>query len=199
MLELQWLHMIHITIIVMQVPAGICNLWTDILERLQWYTNLASDDRSFSWASRAARASSSSYRLQLYQDEPCGCHDPRHTQQKSCLQFWFLHTCKLLKLNLVLLLFIEINNIYHMIASAIFLNGHITLGTLFSVCCNPIGSFRVIIALLDPFFKQTTLYRVMPILAAFEAENMATLTFHRTSLNVQHLYGVRTIGWWTPT
>lgn len=54
--------------------------------------NLESDDRSFSCASRAARASSSSYLLQLYQDDPWGSHEPRHTQQKSCLQFWFLHT-----------------------------------------------------------------------------------------------------------
>lgn len=53
---------------------------------------LASEDRNFSWASRAAFASSSSYRLQLYHDDPCGSHDPKHTQQKSCLQFWFLHT-----------------------------------------------------------------------------------------------------------
>lgn len=55
--------------------------------------HLASDDRNFSWASRAAFASSSSYRLQLYHDEPWGSHDPKQTQQKSCLQFWFLHTC----------------------------------------------------------------------------------------------------------
>jgi hypothetical protein len=27
-----------------------------------------------------------------YQDEPCGSHGPRQTQQKSALQFWFLHT-----------------------------------------------------------------------------------------------------------
>lgn len=55
-------------------------------------TYLASDDLNFSWASRAARASSSSYRLQLYQEEPWGSHDPKHTQQKSYLQFWFLQT-----------------------------------------------------------------------------------------------------------
>lgn len=55
-------------------------------------THLANEERNFSCASRAAFASSSSYRLQLYHDEPCGSHDPKHTQQKSCLQFWFLHT-----------------------------------------------------------------------------------------------------------
>ena len=27
-----------------------------------------------------------------HQDEPCGSHGPRQTQQKSALQFWFLHT-----------------------------------------------------------------------------------------------------------
>ena len=27
-----------------------------------------------------------------HQEEPCGSHGPRQTQQKSALQFWFLHT-----------------------------------------------------------------------------------------------------------
>lgn len=61
----------------------------------QWGSaHLASDDLNFSCASRAARASSSSYRLQLYHELPWGSHDPRQTQQKSCLQCWFLQTYK---------------------------------------------------------------------------------------------------------
>ena len=27
-----------------------------------------------------------------YQDDPCGSQGPKHTQQKSDLQDWFLHT-----------------------------------------------------------------------------------------------------------
>ncbi|KAJ8975508.1 hypothetical protein NQ317_010623 [Molorchus minor] len=60
-----------------------------IHQRLAALTHAALD---FSWASLAALASSSSYLLQLYQELPCGSHGPRHTQQKSALQFWFLHT-----------------------------------------------------------------------------------------------------------
>lgn len=48
---------------------------------------LAKEDLNFSCASRATRASSSSYRLQLYHELPCGSQLPRHTQQNSCLQF----------------------------------------------------------------------------------------------------------------
>jgi hypothetical protein len=49
-------------------------------------TYLAKEDRNFSCASRAVRASSSSYRLQLYHELPCGSQDPRQTQQNSYLQ-----------------------------------------------------------------------------------------------------------------
>lgn len=33
-----------------------------------------------------------SHLLQLYQELPCGSQGPKHTQQKSALQFWFLQT-----------------------------------------------------------------------------------------------------------
>jgi hypothetical protein len=32
------------------------------------------------------------YLLITYQDEPCGSQGPRHTQQNSALQLWFLQT-----------------------------------------------------------------------------------------------------------
>lgn len=75
----------------MQIPVDKKVFLKKYLERFN--TNyLAKEDLNFSCASRAARASSSSYRLQLYHELPCGSHDPRQTQQKSCLQFEFLQT-----------------------------------------------------------------------------------------------------------
>ena len=47
-------------------------------------------DLLFSWLSLLDLASSSSYLLQLYQEEPWGSQGPRQTQQKSALQAWFL-------------------------------------------------------------------------------------------------------------
>lgn len=40
----------------------------------------------------------------------------------------------------------------HVIATAIFLDGDITFGTLFCVRCNPIRCFRIIVTLLYPLF-----------------------------------------------
>lgn len=107
---------------------------------------LANDERNFSCASRATLASSSSYRLQLYHDEPCGSQEPKHTQQNSCLQFWFLHTCEFEKTTTIKTAyqmkrstFLEFT--HHMITSAIFFNGHITFWTFFRVSGNPIRCF----------------------------------------------------------
>lgn len=97
--EFQRLHVIHVTVVVMKVSESEQQRISMEFPYFHlefilvpFFTHLASEDRNFSWASRAAFASSSSYRLQLYHDDPCGSHDPKHTQQKSCLQFWFLQT-----------------------------------------------------------------------------------------------------------
>lgn len=119
---------------------------------------LAKDERNFSWASRAARASSSSKRLQLYHDEPCGSHDPKHTQQKSCLQFWFLQTWFYLNENKInsfkfkILCYVIFLSIYHMITTAILFNCNITFWTFLCISCYPIRCFWIIVTLFNPFF-----------------------------------------------
>lgn len=171
----------------------------------------ANDDRSFSCASRAALASSSSYRLQLYQEEPCGSHEPKHTQQKWCLQFWFLHTCEWKwtekkKKNNHCNCFADVEFYlncmgfpYHMIAATIFLDCDITFWTFFCICCNPIGCLWVIFTFFDPFFQKATQHRIVPILAAFKTKYVRTFACHRPRFHINHFDGISTIGRWTPT
>ena len=54
----------------------------------------------------------------------------------------------------------------HVVAAPILLNGRVTHGTLASVCRDPIGRLRVVVALLDPPLEPLALNRVVPVLSA---------------------------------
>jgi hypothetical protein len=51
-----------------------------------------------------------------------------------------------------------------MITTAIFFDRYLTFGTLFSIGCDPIRGFAVIIALLLPLLEKITLDWLVPIL-----------------------------------
>jgi hypothetical protein len=87
---------------------------------------------------------------------------------------------------------------HHVIATAVLLDRHITLGTLLRIGRNPIGRFRIVVALFDPLLQQPTLDRIVPIFAAFKAKDVATLARHRPRIDVLHLDGERAIGGGTP-
>jgi hypothetical protein len=85
-----------------------------------------------------------------------------------------------------------------MIASAVLLDRNITLRTLFRIRRNPIGRLRVIITFLNPLAKQSTLHRIVPLLAALETKHMTTFTFNRSRLDILNFNGIATIGRRTP-
>ena len=62
----------------------------------------------------------------------------------------------------------------HMVTAAIFLDGHMALGTFFCVGRYPIRCFRVVVTFLDPLFQPSALDRVVPQFSARKTERMRT-------------------------
>lgn len=76
--------------------------------------------------------------------------------------------------------------------------GHLIYFTDLGISRYPVGGLRVIVALLDPTPQQGTAHRVVPVLAALEAERVDALACHRTCLNVLHLDGIVAVRTRTP-
>lgn len=85
-----------------------------------------------------------------------------------------------------------------MVAAAIFLDGHITLWALLCVGRNPVRCLRVVVALFDPFLQVFAEHRIMPVLAAFETEDVPALADDGSRLHVDHFDGVGAVGRWAP-
>jgi len=84
------------------------------------------------------------------------------------------------------------------IATAIFFYCHITFRAFLGVSSNPVGRFRVVIALLDPALEQRASHWVVPVLAALEAECVHALACDGSRLHVLHLDGVVAVWARTP-
>lgn len=78
-------------------------------------------------------------------------------------------------------------NTDHVIATAVLFDGGIAFGAFLGVGGNPVRGLRVIVALLDPLFQQPALYWIVPVLAAGEAEVVVTPTMNRPGINITHL------------
>lgn len=87
----------------------------------------------------------------------------------------------------------------HVIAATVFLDGNITLGALLRVRSYPVGSLRIIVTLFDPFFQKVTFDWIVPVFPAREAKRVRTLTRHRPTLDVLHLYRIVTVWRRTPS
>lgn len=87
---------------------------------------------------------------------------------------------------------------YHVIAAAVFFDGHMTLGTFFGVGRYPVRCFRVVVALFDPLFEPFTFDRIVPKLAAAETKRVPARTLHQLSIEILHFDGVCTIRRRTP-
>lgn len=81
-----------------------------------------------------------------------------------------------------------------MIAAAILFDGHITLWALLCVGRNPVRCFRVVVALFDPFLQVFAEHRIVPILAAFEAEDVPALADDGSCFHVDHFDRVGAVG-----
>lgn len=81
-----------------------------------------------------------------------------------------------------------------MVTAAVLLDRDVTLGALLGVCRDPVGRLRVVVALFDPLPQQTALHRIVPVLAALEAEHVVTLAGDRTRIDVLHLDRVVAVG-----
>jgi hypothetical protein len=79
------------------------------------------------------------------------------------------------------------------IASAVFLDGDVTLGTFFSIGCDPITRLRIIITFFDPLAQESALHWIVPLLCAFETEDVPALACDRSSIDILNLYGVAAV------
>lgn len=67
------------------------------------------------------------------------------------------------------------------------------------VSSDPVGGFRVIVALLDPTLEEVALNWVMPVLTTVEAEHLTALAHDGPGIWVLHLDRIVAVGVWTPT
>jgi len=72
----------------------------------------------------------------------------------------------------------------HVIASSVLLYGSPTLWALLGIGRYPVARLTVVVTLLDPFFDQVASHRVVPVLRAAEAEDMAASALDRSRLHV---------------
>jgi hypothetical protein len=86
-----------------------------------------------------------------------------------------------------------LNCSYHVIATTIFFNGDVTLGTFFSVGCNPIRCLRIIITFLNPLAQESALHGIVPLFSTFEAKDMPAFASHGSSIDILNLYGVAAV------
>lgn len=86
----------------------------------------------------------------------------------------------------------------HVVAAAVFLYGHVTLGTLFGVGRNPIGRLRVVVAFFNPLFEPFASDRIVPELAAAETKHVTASALDWLRVVVLDFDCVGTIGCWTP-
>ena len=120
-----------------------------------------------------------------YQDDPCGSQGPKHTQQKSDLQDWFLHTIWLQPPSFSIVapeikdkMFIQTRsehrdlvNIQAIITKG---TGHTAFWTFLGVGGDPVWRFWIIIAFLNPLFDKMTPHRIMPSFWTCETKEVAT-------------------------
>lgn len=83
---------------------------------------------------------------------------------------------------------------YHVVAAAVLLDGDVALGTLFGVGRDPVGRLRVVVALLYPLLEPLALDRVVPQLAAPEAEHVAAEAPHSLRVKVLRAHCIRAVG-----
>ena len=81
-----------------------------------------------------------------------------------------------------------------MVAAAVLLDGGLALGALLGVGVDPVGRLGVVVALLDPLADERALDRVVPVLAAREAEHVAALALDRPRVHVAHARRVVAVG-----
>ena len=92
----------------------------------------------------------------------------------------------------------------HVVAPTVLLNGGAAFGAFFSIGVDPIGSFRIVFALLDPHFYQGTRRRLMIIEGTSKAEPILARTYdcRYYSAKILFLYaavdGIFTVRRWTP-
>ena len=82
----------------------------------------------------------------------------------------------------------------HVIAAAVLLDGGLALGALLGVGVDPVGRLGVVVALLDPLADERAPHRVVPVLAAGEAERVAALALDRPRVHVAHARRVVAVG-----
>ncbi len=88
---------------------------------------------------------------------------------------------------------------YHVIASTVLLDCHMTLGTFFRVRRDPIRCFRIVIALFYPFLKPFAFDRIVPQLTTTKTKRVSAQTTHQLSIEMLRFDGVRAIGRRTPS
>ena len=63
---------------------------------------------------------------------------------------------------------------------------------------DPVGGLRVVVALFDPLAQEGAAHRLVPVVAAGEAERVAAAARHRPRLDVLHADHRRTVRTRTP-
>ena len=81
----------------------------------------------------------------------------------------------------------------HVVAAPVLLYGGVAGGALLGVGRDPVARLAVVVTLLDPFLDEMTADGVVPVLAALEAEEVATATLDRPGLHMAHLDGVAAV------
>lgn len=76
---------------------------------------------------------------------------------------------------------------HHMITTTILLYCCIAFRALLCISGYPIRRLRIIVTFLDPFLKQLTPYRVMPVLTTHETKDVTTTASYRFRIDISYL------------
>ena len=86
----------------------------------------------------------------------------------------------------------------HVVATTIFLDRNVTLGTLLGIGGDPVWCFWVIVTLFYPFSQETTFYRIVPVFTTVKTKGVSTFAGHGFRFDVLHLYCIIAIWRRTP-
>ena len=164
---------------------------TVVPERVQWISNI----KNFHTRVISVVAPIFEHNC-AYQDDPCGSQGPKHTQQKSDLQDWFLHTIWLQPPSFSIVapeikdkMFIQnrsehrdLEYLVNIQATITKGTGHTAFWTFLGVGGDPVWRFWIIIAFLNPLFNKMTPHRIMPSFWTCETKEVATSETLKTSL-----------------
>jgi hypothetical protein len=78
----------------------------------------------------------------------------------------------------------------HVVATSILFDRRQTLGTVLGVGRDPIGSLRIVFALLDPFLQHVTVHRFVPLTNATETKMISTVADNQPGVRMGHLDGL---------